>query len=482
MLEVIPLLAAQLALLGAVIILREPKLLLPAVVLGLPFEIVETRLFDAVAAGRIPSAARSLFNPGQAAMIATILVVAFRFRHQPARLFPNSALLVPLGLLLALYFLGVLWSGSLVPDQSVAVLVLYGAFVLAAPALIESRRDLEWIIGAFLAVAILLSAVAIAQRALDIFTWRSVLAEGGAYRANATYHDPNNLARFLALVIPLAAGLILVTGPRRLTVYLAAPAAVLGGMAIVASTSRAGWMMLLLSTFIVLWLAPVPRYTRVKLTAVAGVALVLMVALVLASGGTDAARIRELATGLSAIGRREYLIRAGWQMFTDNPLMGVGAGHFQDALVSSYIHILPEWARGTTLSHTSIVTVMAELGLLGLAMLGFVCVRLALTLRSLFRRVPGRFNRLMVGWLAASFIGIFFHSQSEGRLLEEPFLWVLIAITIALETGPAFAAQPLPVAPAPPPDVVSVPGRTGRAPSSPIPAPGSPGHAATREA
>lgn len=467
MLELSALLAAQLALLAAALLLREPKLLLPTVVLGLPFEIVETEVFDAVAGGRIPSAARSLFNPGQAAMIATVVVAVVRLRHNPARLVPNSSLLIPFALLFGLMFLGVAWSGSLVPTNSVAVLVLYAAFVVVAPSLIESRRDLEWIIGAFLAAGILLSVIAIGQRLLDVLTWRSVLAEGGAYRANATFSDPNNLARFLAIVIPLAIGLILVTGPRRLTVYLAVPAAVLGAMAIVASTSRAGWMMLLLSTFIVLWLAPIPRYTQVKLTAVAAVGLVAMVALVLASGGADAARIRELSTGLSAIGRREYLIRAGWEMFRDNPLMGVGAGRFQGALIASYIDYLPTWARDTTLSHTSIVTVMAELGLVGLTALAFVCIRLALTLWALHRRLIARFNRLMVAWLAASLVGIFFHSQSEGRLLEEPFLWVLIAITIALETQPAFAAQAVSPVPVPPPEAASVPRRAGRLPSKP---------------
>jgi len=277
MFELAVILAAQCALLAAVVVLREPKLLILAVVIGLPFEFLEDEVFETLSDGRLPNLVRSLFNPGQVAMVATVVVGAVRLRHEPGRLLPNSSLILPIALLFALNFIGVAWSGSFIPPTSILVLPLYAAFLVVAPTLIEDRRDLERIIGALLAVAILLSLIAIAQRLFGVFTWQANLVQAGGYRANATYSDPNNLARFLAIVMPLAAGLILVTGPRRMTVYLAIPAFVLGGAAIVASGSRAGWMMLLLTTFLVLWTAPISRYTRIKLTAAAAAALAGMV-------------------------------------------------------------------------------------------------------------------------------------------------------------------------------------------------------------
>ena len=41
----------------------------------------------------------------------------------------------------------------------------------------------------------------------------------------------------------------------------------------------------------------------------------------------------------------------------------------------------------------------------------------------------------MVVWCGAALIEILFQSQSEGRLLEEPFLYLLFAIVAALEMG-----------------------------------------------
>jgi putative inorganic carbon (hco3(-)) transporter len=449
MFELAAILAAQCALLIAVIILREPKLLIPAVIIGLPFEVLETEALDILGDSGLTGAIRSLLNPGQAAMVATVVVGVVRLRHEPARLIPNSALLLPFGALFALEFIGVAWSDSIIPPNKVLILPLYAAFIIVAPSLIENRRDVERILGAFLAIAIFLSVVAIAQRLLGVFNWRGILIQSDAYsyRSNATFADPNNFARFLALAMSLAAGLILATGPRRTTVYLAIPALLFGAVAIVASASRAGWLMLILCGFLVVMMAPIARYTKLRLTLAATVSLVAFLGFVLASGGTDAERVRSLADGFGALGQREFLIRAGVEMFKDNPLTGVGSGNYQNSIIVTYFHFVPYWARGTSLSHTSLVSIMAELGILGIAAFLLVSTKLAITLAASYWRTTVRFNRLVIGWLAAAFLGILFHSQSEGRLLEEPYLWVLIAIVIAFETGPAFTGRP--PAPAP---------------------------------
>jgi hypothetical protein len=45
------------------------------------------------------------------------------------------------------------------------------------------------------------------------------------------------------------------------------------------------------------------------------------------------------------------------------------------------------------------------------------------------------FTRLMCGWLGVALLSVFLESQSEGRLLDEPFLYVLLAILAAVEMG-----------------------------------------------
>ena len=103
--------------------------------------------------------------------------------------------------------------------------------------------------------------------------------------------------------------------------------------------------------------------------------------------------------------------------------------------------MIPEWAR-TTLSHTSTVSILAELGIVGFAAFLFLALRLLLTVVSTYRQPGDGEHRLIVGWLGAAFLGILFQSQSEGRLLDEPYLWLLMAILIAFETKQAVRGAP----------------------------------------
>ena len=158
------LLSAEVAVLCAAVILREPKLLIPAVVLGLPIEYVGTQALGTLSEGGVSGAIRALLNPGKAAMLATIVVAIFRARHNPARLFPDSGVLIPIVALLAIVVLGVAWSDSLKPENAILIMPMYVAFVFVAPSLIEDRRDIERIVGAFLLIAAMLAVLAIAQR------------------------------------------------------------------------------------------------------------------------------------------------------------------------------------------------------------------------------------------------------------------------------------------------------------------------------
>ncbi|MGE5595392.1 MAG: O-antigen ligase family protein [Hyphomicrobiales bacterium] len=435
--------AAQCALLAAVVVLREPKLLIPCVVLGLPFEWAETQALDRLGASGASGAIRSLMNPGQAAMAATVVVAAFRARHTPWKLIPNSSVLLPLLLMFTLLFVGVGWSDNPTrPNNSVLILPLYLGFILAAPSLIEDRRDIERIVAAFLAAAAVLAAIAIAQRLLGVFNWRAVLLQSDdySYRSNATFSDPNILARFLAISMALAAGMVLTTGPRRTTVYLAVPALVFGAAGIVATASRSGWIMLLLCGFLMVMASPISRYTKARLTISAFGGLGIGLVLLLMQGGTDAERVKSLTQGVSVIGQREFLIRAGWEMWKDNPLIGVGSGNYQHSLLVSYLWVVPSWAR-TSLSHTSLVSILAELGIVGIITFAFVSFRVFLAVIRTYYATKAPYNRLVTAWIGISLLGIVLHSQSEGRLLDEPFLWVMLALLMAMETSPALAGK-----------------------------------------
>ena len=299
--------------------------------------------------------------------------------------------------------------------------------------------------------------LAIAQRLGGVFQWRGILiqSDGYSYRSNATFSDPNNLARYFALTMSLAVGLILATGPRRTTLYLAVPALALASLGIVATASRSGWAMVILCTAIVVLTAPIARYTKAKLAIVSVGALALMIALLLVQGGQNADRVRTLADPVTALGQRDFLIRVGWQMFLDNPLIGVGSGNYQHALIVSYRYLIPAWAE-VTLSHTSIISIIAENGIIGLAVFLFVCVRLAAVSAHAYFATKSRYNRLIIGWLGAGLLGIVLHSQSEGRLFDEPYIYLLMAMLVALETAPALRGATTEAPPAVEPEAVPV--------------------------
>lgn len=426
----------QIVLLAAVVILREPKLLIPCVVLGLPFEYAATQTLSTLGEGGVGGMIRTLLNPGKAAMLATIVFALIRARHNPRKLLPESEIMLPLVVLTAVVFLGVAWSDTMRPSNGVLIMPMYVAFVFAAPSLIEDRKDLERIVAAFLIAASVLSVVAIAQRVLGVFQWRAILIQSDdySYRSNAFFADPNNLARFLAISIALSAGLIMVTGPRRLTVYIAAPMMAICAIGIVTTASRSGWLGMLLASFLVVLMSPIRRYTKVRLTAIAFGGLAFLLVLLFMQGGANAERVKSLTSGIQLIGQREFLIKGGWEMWKDNPLVGVGSGNYQHTLLVSYLWTLPWWAK-TTLSHTSFISILAELGIVGVGMLTLFAIRVIVACRAAYRLYDDRYSRLLAGWCAAALIEILFQSQSEGRLLEEPFLYLIFAILVAVELG-----------------------------------------------
>lgn len=438
------------ALLIAVVVLRQPKLLIPAVIIGLPFEYANTQLLSSWGSTGIHGAARAFLNPGKLAMLATIVVGVVRFRQTPRRLFPDSRVMLPLVLIFFVTVAALAWADSHRPDSSVLVMAMYLAFLFVAPSFIEDRRDLERIMGAILLVAAVLGAIAVAQRYLHVWEWRAYLISDGAYRSNATFADPNILARYLVLSISLAAILVLATGPRRLTLYLALPALGLGMLGVLATGSRSGLGILVICLFLSLLVAPVQRVTKLKLVAVAAVGIVLVLVMLLVGGGELADRLKSLTNPAGALGRRTYLIAGGWDMFLDNPVTGVGTSGFQSQLLANYNSLIPYWGFDVSLSHTSVITVAAETGLLGLAALAFAIARIASAIARTYLQTADRFTRIVTGWLGVGLIAIFLESQSEGRLYDEPYLYVLLAIVAAVELGAAKVHERAPAAlPAP---------------------------------
>lgn len=131
---------------------------------------------------------------------------------------------------------------------------------------------------------------------------------------------------------------------------------------------------------------------------IVGVALVLAVLAVVPAATWQ--RLGETSREIESgdFSRRGHIWRAGWQVFQQHPIVGVGAGSFQ-ASVESQLQ-----TRRTRSPHNSFLAVGVELGLIGLAL--FLGVLLCLLLGCL--QLPGFDRRLglilLAVWVMTSIV------------------------------------------------------------------------------
>lgn len=260
------------------------------------------------------------------------------------------------------------------------------------------------------------------------FIWREYLAVGEIARVNATFVDPNIFARYLVLAI--VANLILQyfnTETRKQVAYLGTLLGLMGALAI--TLSRSGELTLVI--VLVLMILLIPRKQMIRSIGQIG----LIGTGIVAMSSPVRHRLLTFMDGLGALDQRKYLVKVAWTMFTDHPIFGVGLGVFEKMFKTYYINMktLIPYVEGATLSHTTLLTIAAELGVMGLAALALVWFALIRILRSLQRLDQKGFERYLLGvgyflWI----LTIFISSQSEGRFFEDPVLWISMGMMLSL--------------------------------------------------
>jgi len=143
------------------------------------------------------------------------------------------------------------------------------------------------------------------------------------------------------------------------------------------------------------------------------------------SSGANVPTLKRITNYLPLDEQRRYLIAAGLQMFIDHPITGVGFGGFQHSFLTQYKYFQVKGYQDS-LSHTSVVTILAEQGLVGFLLL---LVFFTQFLREI--TISGRRGRPQAVWslLPAALIAVIFvDSQVEARLFTEPYLWVFLGL------------------------------------------------------
>jgi O-antigen ligase len=422
-------------LLLAAIALREPRLVVPIIVLLLPLEI--SKLFfpflstrEETGGGLPPT---SIVDVGRLAIVTAGVVWAVNPALPRSRAFAGSALTIPAVLLLALYALSALYARDVeaARSETLRLAFLLGFFALI-PVFVRDRATLRWCLFALIISAGLLALAGIYQQGTGVFFWNEGLGLYGERRINATFADPNHFARFLLLAVVVGLALFFFVERRwRLLIAAALPACVL---TLVFTGSRGAWLIALPVLPLVVLLLPLSGRVRLRLLATGAVALTVALVLALAVSPYFRDRIGTFRFGAEASGARPYLVEAGLHMFRDHPVWGVGVGGYQDSFVNDYFYYKdPKIKANVTLSHTSAVTLISELGILGAAVALFLFYRWARLGRRLWRRGGAEMRALVLALWVMSLV-ILLSSQTEGRLFDDPYLWLTFGLGVALET------------------------------------------------
>lgn len=267
-------------------------------------------------------------------------------------------------------------------------------------------------------MATLTAVIGIVQYVSGIGVWGGgIPGIGDARRANATFLDPNIFARYLDVSI-LGCAILLLTREWKPRFWLIL-ALILQSTALIFTFSRTAWFILAFGLFLITIF--IPNRLRVKLIGIyviAGGVLWLIPSV--------KSRLMTLAAGPgAAVGERQHLLKAGWAMFTEHPLKGVGLGNFQWAIEHQYQRFLP----GTglvTRPHTSLLTIGAEMGILGLvAMFIFLAVIICENIRN-----KGKSKGFLLA-MTCGILVIWLSSQGEGRFFEDPLLWAFWGLSLA---------------------------------------------------
>jgi O-antigen ligase len=261
----------------------------------------------------------------------------------------------------------------------------------------------------------------------DVF-WNPKVIVGNAYapfyRVNSVFWDPSIYGRFL--VIAILASLVLVLGgaARRMAWGAAALIAIVW-VGLLFSFSQSSFAALMAGTFAAA--AFVWRWRAAAAVALAGV--------VLLSAGMAAPSVRHSIFDASekglnrATSGRFGLITDGARIAFDNPVAGVGLGGFKRAYADRTGLRGEEPQKAA--SHNTPVTVAAELGFAGLALLVWL---LAAGLLTAFRAAgPGFEGRAaLVFGLALGAIAV--HSLFYDAFFEDPMTWGLLALAALVAT------------------------------------------------
>ena len=344
---------------------------------------------------------------------------------------PRSRELGPLAwpLALVVLWLGVseLWTGD-VREASIVLFFFVLPFSLLALALARlpwSERALAWLAGLLGAMAVVFAAIGLWQWATRDIFWNPKVIVGNAYapfyRVNSVFWDPSIYGRFRVVAILAALALLLFRVRPRLDLPLGA-LIVAAWVGLLPSFSQSSFAALVAGVAVATVLA-----WRWRAAAALGLVAAVMIPVGFVSPQLDDVREALFGNGSGGLNKatsgRSQLIGNGVRIAFDHPLVGVGVGGFKDAYAD---RLDLRRAPPSAASHNTPVTVVAELGVVGLALFGWLVVA---ALAAALRHRAGENTAAKAGIVAGlGLLAILVHSLFYNAFFEDPLTWGVLGL------------------------------------------------------
>jgi putative inorganic carbon (hco3(-)) transporter len=377
---------------GMLVLLTRPRWALYLLAFTVPYQsMLDVRLSDMSV---------SITEGVVALLLLAWLTQVFTGRARPAAASPLLAVIAALLVSFALTVF-VATNLNMAAKEMLKWIELAGVF-LAGTSLLQTRRHK-------LTLLVWLLAAASSQALYGLFN--SVMRNGPGHfmiggvimRAYGSFEQPNPFGGYMGLAVPLAVSVALFgLAPGRWRQATIA-AAVLTGTALVITLSRGAWVAQLVALLVVLMVSSACARRTITLGIL--VSLILLAALwpVLPAEMTErAASVFSSAVGLTsardavvtpenwAVLERLSQWYAGWEMFLNNPLLGVGIGNYNAAYDD---YRLVQWPVALGHAHNHYLTIAAESGLLGFVFYILFWVVAFRTCAAVIRSAPGRLER-----------------------------------------------------------------------------------------
>jgi O-antigen ligase len=375
-------------------------------------------------------------------LVLTASVIALAYRMVRGTVPPGvpRVLGLPLAAFVVFTAVSYLWTHD---ERQGGIVLAFFVFPFVAGFGVVARSPLAaWVPRALaftlVALGALFAAVGIWQAHTRTVFFARDLEVANAYttwfRVTSLFKDPSLYGRYL--VIPIAVLLVLLWLRRGRPLDWAVIAAVIAFLflGLYFSYSQSSFVALFIVTFAI---ALVGAGRRLRIVLIACAAAATLAAAGFAAQATDGKSAREITSG------RSRLVEITFDAFRVNPVVGVGIGGQAQASADATGRRSPR----RSASHTTPLTVLAELGVVGFALYAWMLGAAAWALWLVSKR-----QRVLGLSLASIFLVLFVHSLLYAGFFEEPLMWGVLGLAAAVLAAatPSAEETPAEVTPTPP--------------------------------